>query len=116
MCDAGSTVVSLKYPPPRFHLLLPTSPQFAAKEIFLLEFTSDSPSWTVLQPYVFANPKQLTFKQQGRANSANRTTTLSQQGFLFKADEMLTHQRKTGKIGKVRELMPFFVLMLISSG
>lgn len=48
---------------------------------------------TVLQPCVFANPKNLTFKQQGRANSANRSTTLSQWGFLFKANEMLTRWR-----------------------
>jgi len=63
---------------------LPT--HLGAKEIFLLGSTSDSPSWTVLQPSVFADPKQLTFKQQGKANSANRTTTLSQQGFLFEVN------------------------------
>lgn len=82
------------------------------EDIFLLRSTSDSLSQALSQPYVFANPKQLTFKQQGAANSANRATTPSQQGFLFKANEMLTCQRKTGKMGKVRALMPFCVLYL----
>lgn len=96
-----------------FVVHLPT--QFARKESFLLGPTSDSSSWPVLQPHVFASPKQLTFKQQGRANSANRTTTLSQQGFLFKVIEMLTRQRKAGKMGKVRVLMPFLFFTYVDN-
>lgn len=64
-----------------------------------------------LEPYLFRNPKQVTFKQWERANSANRTTTLSQEAFLFETSEKLTHQR-TGKMGKVKALMSFFVLVI----
>lgn len=96
-----------------FHLSFTIFPPtyFATKGIFLLGSTNDSPSQTVLQPYVSANPKQLTFKQQGTVNSANRATTLSQQGFLFKANEMLIHQRKTGKSGEIKALMLYFLYL-----
>lgn len=63
-----------------------------------------------LQPYVFINHKQVTFKQWERARSANTTTTLSQQAFLLETNEMLTHQRRTGDMGKVRALMIFLFL------
>lgn len=65
-----------------------------------------------LEPYLFRNPKQVTFKQWERANSANRTTTLSQETFLFETSEKLTHQRRTGKMRKVKALMSFFVLVI----
>lgn len=68
-----------------------------------------------LQPYLLVNPKQVTFKQWERANSANRTTILSQEAVLFETSEMLTHQRRTGKMGKVKALMTFFVPMLVIS-
>lgn len=68
-----------------------------------------------LQPCAFTNPNQVTFKQWEGANSANRTTTLSQQAFQFETNEMLTCQRRTGKMRKVRALMTFFVLVLVIS-
>lgn len=67
-----------------------------------------------LQPYVF-RPKQVTFKQWERADSANRTAALSQQAFFFETKEVLTHQRRIGKMRNVRALMTFFVPLLVIS-